>query len=50
MARFDLYRDDRNYLLDVQADTLGELNIRVVVPVRLPDAAPFAGEAAQPDI
>ena len=35
MARFDLYADPggNGYLLDVQADLLGSLNTRVVVPV-----------------
>lgn len=48
MARFDLYRDGRNFLLDVQADTLVDLNTRVVVPVRRPDAAPAPAHRLNP--
>lgn len=35
MARFDVYANDSDpgYLLDVQADLLGGLNTRVVVPL-----------------
>ena len=48
MARFDLYRDGENFLLDVQADTLIQLNTRVVVPVRLPHAAPLPAHRLNP--
>jgi len=48
MARFDLYRDDENFLLDVQADTLVDLNTRVVVPIRLPHAAPMPARRLNP--
>jgi len=36
MARYDLYPDGGNFLLDVQADQLDNLNTRIVVPIRLP--------------
>lgn len=48
MTRFDLYRDGRNFLLDVQADTLVDLNTRVVVPVRRLDAAPIPAHRLNP--
>lgn len=48
MARFDLYRDGENFLLDVQADTLIQLNARAVVPVRLPNAAPLPAHRLNP--
>lgn len=48
MARFDLYRDGDNFLLDVQADTLGDLNTRAVVPVRLPHQAPAPARRMNP--
>lgn len=48
MARFDLYRDGENFLLDVQADTLVDLNIRVVVPVRRPHLAPLPARRLNP--
>ena len=48
MARFDLYQDGDNFLLDVQADTLVDLNTRVVVPVRLPHAAPAPAPRLNP--
>lgn len=43
MARFDVYpmpRRSRGYLLDVQADLLGRLTTRVVVPLLHEDDAP----------
>ncbi len=46
MARFDVYRNpsagaaDTPYLLDVQADLLGDLETRVVVPLRRRDRFP----------
>ena len=48
MARFDLYRDGENFLLDVQADTLVDLNTRAVVPVRLPHVAPLPARRLNP--
>lgn len=48
MARFDFYRDGENFLLDVQADTLVQLNTRAVVPVRLPHAAPLPARRLNP--
>lgn len=52
MARFDVYRNptrgaaDVPWLLDVQADLLGDLGTRVVIPLRraerFPDARPPA--------
>jgi toxin CcdB len=50
MARFDVFRnpDGEGYLLDVQADLLGNLNTRVVVPL-LPSAmAPKAAKTLNP--
>lgn len=43
MARFDVYplpRQGAGYLLDVQADLLGQLETRVVVPLLRTEAAP----------
>lgn len=48
MARFDLYSDGDNFLLDVQADTLGDLNSRTVVPLRLPRQAPVPAGRLNP--
>lgn len=48
MARFDLYRDGENFLLDVQADTLSGLNTRTVVPVRRPQDAPLPARRLNP--
>ena len=48
MARFDLYQDGENFLLDVQADTLDDLNTCVVVPVRLPHTAPMPARRLNP--
>ncbi len=43
MARFDVYRqgDGSAYLLDCQADVLGMLNTRLVVPLLPPDRGPL---------
>jgi toxin CcdB len=48
MARYDLYRDGVNFLLDVQADTLGDLNTRTIVPVRRPQNAPLPARRLNP--
>lgn len=48
MARYDLFRDGENYLLDVQANTLDHLNTRVVVPVRQPEDAPKPARRLNP--
>ena len=48
MARYELFRDGEDYLLDVQADTLDGLNTRVVVPVQRPSRAPFPGRRLNP--
>lgn len=50
MARFDVYRqpDSGGYLLDCQADILGMLNTRFVVPLLSPDEAPLAGVRLNP--
>lgn len=48
MARYDLFRDGDDYLLDVQANTLDELNTRVVVPVRRPERAPKPAKRLNP--
>jgi toxin CcdB len=51
MARFDVYRDpDGNgYLLDVQANLLGHLNTRIVVPLMLPTDAPKPAKGLNPE-
>lgn len=50
MARFDAYDspDGAGYLLDVQADLLGSLNTRVVVPLMPMDAAPTPAKCLNP--
>jgi toxin CcdB len=48
MARYDLHPDGENFLLDVQADRLDNLNTRVVVPVRLPEQAPLPARRLNP--
>lgn len=48
MARYDLFPDGEDYLLDVQADTLEGLNTRVVVPVRVPLRAPKPARRLNP--
>ena len=49
MARFDLFEHRDGFLLDVQADTLDELNTRVVVPLRVPGKAPLPGRRLNPE-
>lgn len=41
MATFDIYRNDRGYLLDVQSDLLDGLNTVLVVPLMPLDIAPI---------
>lgn len=50
MARFDVYAspDGGGYLLDVQADLLGSLNTRVVVPLMPVNAAPSPAKRLNP--
>jgi toxin CcdB len=50
MARFDVYADlaGAGYLLDVQANLLGLLNTRVVVPLLPIELAPIAAERLNP--
>jgi toxin CcdB len=50
MARFDVFRnrDGGGYLLDVQNDILDHLNVRVVVPLMRPDAAPKPADRLNP--
>lgn len=48
MAQYDLHPDGENFLLDVQADHLDNLNTRVVVPVRLPEQAPLPARRLNP--
>ncbi|WP_417247559.1 CcdB family protein [Celeribacter sp.] len=50
MARFDIYPspDRAGYLLDVQADLMGGLNTRVVVPLMPVDAAPAPAKRLNP--
>jgi toxin CcdB len=40
MARFDLYRSERGYNLDVQTGLLSEFDTRLVVPLLPREAAP----------
>ena len=51
MARFDVYRDPdgRGYLLDVQANIMGHLNTRIVVPLMPPDVAPKPAKGMNPE-
>jgi len=48
VARYDLFQDGDDYLLDVQADTVDGLNTRVVVPVQRPELAPKPGARLNP--
>jgi toxin CcdB len=50
VARFDVHRiaNIRGYFLDIQADFLGHLDTRVVVPLLLPDSAPRAAKRLNP--
>jgi toxin CcdB len=50
MSRYDLYRapDGDDYFLDVQANLVGVLNTRVVVPVLRPRVAPFPARRLNP--
>lgn len=50
MARFDVYKNPEasGYLLDVQANLLGNLNTRVVVPLLPQSAAPAAAARLNP--
>jgi toxin CcdB len=50
MARFEVFRnrDGGGYLLDVQNDILDQLNVRVVVPLMVPAAAPKPAHRLNP--
>lgn len=50
MARFDVYsgRGEDQLLLDVQADYLGGLDTRLIVPLRRPEAAPAPARRLNP--
>ncbi|PLL14482.1 plasmid maintenance protein CcdB [Tabrizicola sp. TH137] len=50
MARFDVYPapDGRGYWLDVQADLLGALNTRLIVPLIPLDQAPIPARRLNP--
>lgn len=50
MARFDIYRNPQGegYLLDIQADILGQLNTRLVVPLLPPEIAPEPAKKLNP--
>lgn len=48
MARFEVYRADRGFLLDVQTDLLGGLTTRIVVPLLPLDIAPHPGRKLNP--
>jgi toxin CcdB len=48
VARYDLFADGQDFLLDVQANTLDQLNTRIVVPVRVPERAPTPARRLNP--
>jgi toxin CcdB len=50
VARFDVHRitNIRGYFLDIQANFLGHLDTRVVIPLLLPDVAPRAAIRLNP--
>lgn len=50
MARFDVHRiaNVRGYFLDIQADFIGHLDTRVVVPLLLSDDAPKPAKRLNP--
>lgn len=49
MARFDVYASSESgFLLDCQADILGHLNTRFVVPLLPPNHAPRAADKLNP--
>jgi toxin CcdB len=48
MARFDVYRYEDGYLLDVQADILDGLNSRMVVPLMPSAKAPKPADRLNP--
>jgi len=50
MRRFDVYKNPEggSYVLDVQADLLGHLNTRVVVPLMPANAAPVPARSLNP--
>lgn len=48
MPRFDIFKEEDQYLLDVQANTLDYLNTCVVVPLRLPPYAPKPARRLNP--
>lgn len=48
MAKYDVYIVQDNYVIDVQDDLLSDLNIRVVIPLILPDQAPQPARRLNP--
>lgn len=50
MARFEVYRnpDGPGWLLDVQADVMSHLNVRMAVPLLPPDDAPLPARRLNP--
>jgi toxin CcdB len=50
MARYQVFRnrDADGYLLDVQNDLLDDLNVRVLVPLMLPEHAPKPAHRLNP--
>ncbi len=48
MAKYDVYQIDNGYLLDVQSNILSDLNIRVMVPLMVPEKAPKAARRLNP--
>ncbi|MEL6792402.1 MAG: CcdB family protein [Pseudomonadota bacterium] len=49
MARYDVYRAaEYGYLLDVQADIIGDLNVHAVVPLMPLDIAPKPAKRLNP--
>jgi toxin CcdB len=48
MAQFDYHRHGPGYLLDVQADLMEGLNIRMAIPLLPPDVAPRQAHRLNP--
>jgi len=48
MSKYDVYETSDGYLVDVQADILSQLNLRVVIPLMTPDKAPAPARRLNP--
>jgi len=48
MAKYDVYGTEYGYFLDVQTDTLDDLNTKIVVPLRLENRAPLPSKRSNP--